>query len=484
MIKWRSAKKESSVKCMKKTKIICSIGPASNEVEVMAKMVDAGMNVARINFSHATIEEREKVVSSVKEVRKNTGKHIGILYDTKGPEFRNGMLEHDEIKLIEGKEIRIVKEQVLGNSERFSVNHPSAIDSLSVGNSILLENGLMEIIVTSKEEDGVTCKVLHGGVLGNKKSLSVPGVQLDIPFISKEDREDILYACHHDADFIALSFVNTKEDVLEVKELLKQEGREDIKLIAKIESRTGVNNLDEIITECSGIMVARGDLGVEIPVYELPIIQKNIIKRVREKGKICIVATEMLESMKKNARPTRAEVSDVSNAVLEGTDAVMLSGETTTGKYPIETVKYMASICEFAEKNYNYNRKFEDLRHENITSTIAHGVVEAAHVLDVKAIVTPTISGYTAKRISNLKPKSIILAGCTSTEVANKLSLNWGVYPFVIPVYETVEEVMEHAKKAASEIANLNQGDTIILTGTFSNNLPTQTTNLMTIDQI
>lgn len=469
---------------MKKTKIICSIGPASNEVDVMTKMVDAGMNVARINFSHATIEEREKVVSSVKEVRKNTGKHIGILYDTKGPEFRNGMLENDEITLVEGKEIRIVKEQVLGNSERFSVNHSSAIDSLNVGNSILLENGLMEIIVTSKEEDGVTCKVLHGGVLGNKKSLSVPGVQLDIPFVSKEDYEDIIYACHHDADFIALSFVNTKEDILEVKNILRQEGCEDIKLIAKIESRTGVNNLDEIISECSGIMVARGDLGVEIPVYELPIIQKNIIKRVREKGKICIVATEMLESMKKNARPTRAEVSDVSNAVLEGTDAVMLSGETTTGKYPIETVKYMASICEFAEKNYNYNRKFADLRHENITSTIAHGVVEAAHVLDVKAIVTPTMSGYTAKRISNLKPKSIILAGCTSTEVANKLALNWGVYPFVIPVYDSVEEVMEHAKKAASEIANLNKGDTIILTGTFSNNLPTQATNLMTIDQI
>lgn len=469
---------------MKKTKIICSIGPASCPVEVMTKMVEAGMNVARINFSHATDEEKKAVVDSVHEVRKITGKHIGILYDTKGPEFRNGMLENGSINLVEGKTIRIVKEEVLGNEERFSVNHASAVDSLEVGNSILLENGLMEIIVVSKEEDGVTCKVLHGGVLGNKKSLSVPGVKLDIPFISDVDREDIIYACRHEADFIALSFVSTKEDILEVKKILEEENRIDIKLIAKIESRTGVNNLDEIIPECSGIMVARGDLGVEVPVYELPIIQKDIIKRVRERGKICVIATEMLESMKKNARPTRAEVSDVANAVLEGTDAVMLSGETTTGKFPVETVQYMASICEYAERNYNYNHKFADLRHENITSTIAHAVVEAAHVLDIKAIVTPTMSGYTAKRISNLKPRSLVLAGCTNEEVANKLTLNWGVYPFVIPVYDSVEDVMIEAKKAAKKMANLNAGDTIIMTGTFSNNLESQTTNLMTVDKI
>ena len=469
---------------MKKTKIICSIGPSSCPVEIMTKMVDAGMNVARINFSHATDEEKKNVVASVHEVRKITGKHIGILYDTKGPEFRNGMLENDSINLVEGKTIRIVKENVLGNEERFSVNHPSAIESLQVGNSILLENGLMEVIVTSKEEDGVTCKILHGGVLGNKKSLSVPGVHLDIPFVSEADREDIIYACRHEADFIALSFVNSRADILEVKKILEEENRTDIKLIAKIESRTGVNNLDEIIPECSGIMVARGDLGVEVPVYELPIIQKDIIKRVRERGKICVVATEMLESMKKNARPTRAEVSDVANAVLEGTDAVMLSGETTTGKFPIETVQYMASICEYAERNYDYSRKFADLRHENITSTIAHAVVEAAHVLDIKAIVTPTMSGYTAKRISNLKPKSIVLAGCTSEEVANKLTLNWGVYPFVIPVYDSVEDVLEKSKDAAKKMANLNPGDTIIMTGTFSNNLEAQTTNLMTVDRI
>ena len=259
---------------MKKTKIICSIGPSSCNIETMTKMVENGMNVARINFSHATLEEKQNVVASVKKVREMTKKTVGILYDTKGPEFRNGMLENDQITLEEGKTIRIVKENVLGNEERFSVNHPQAIDSLLVGNEILLENGLMKIEVISKEEDGVTCKIINGGVLGNKKSLSVPGVKLDIPFISEQDKEDIIYACEHDGDFIALSFVSTKEDVLEARELVKSCGHGDIKLISKIESTTGIDNIDEII-ECSdGIMVARGDLGVEAPMEELPYLQK------------------------------------------------------------------------------------------------------------------------------------------------------------------------------------------------------------------
>lgn len=469
---------------MKKTKIICSIGPASCSVETMTKMVESGMNVARINFSHATDEEKKNVVETVKKVRQLTGKHIGILYDTKGPEFRNGVLENGEIRLEEGKTIRVVKEDVLGTTERFSVNHSGAIESLKVGDMILLENGLMKIKVASVEEDGVTCVILNGGILGDRKSLSVPGVRLDIPFVSEQDREDIIYACHHDGDFIALSFVNTKDDVLAVKEILKQENREDMKLIAKIESQTGIDNLDEIIPEVNGIMVARGDLGVEVPMYELPIIQKMIIRKCREFGKIAIVATEMLESMKKNARPTRAEVSDISNAVLDGTDAVMLSGETTTGKFPVEAVSYMAGICKFAEENYNYNQKFDDLRSENITRTIAHSVVEAAHVLDVKAIIAPTMSGYTAKRISNLKPRSIILAGCTNENVANSLTLNWGVYPFVLPVYDSVGEVTKHAEEAAKKLTNLQKGDTIILTGSFSSRLEPMTTNLMTIDKL
>ena len=345
---------------MKKTKIICSMGPACTDPDIFEKMVLNGANVARINFSHATQEEKEKVVSVVKEVRKRTGENIGILYDTKGPEFRNGEMEPNTL-LVEGKKIRIVKNEVLGNEDRFSVNHPQALSNLKIGNNILLENGLMSIVVKSIEEDGVTCTIVSGGTLGSKKSLSVPGVELEIPFISKVDEEDIVYACHNDGDFLALSFVSNAQDVIDAKEILARESRSDMQIIAKIESMAGINNLDEIINVSDGIMVARGDLGVEVPMTKLPIYQKMIAKRCREESKICVVATEMLESMKTGLRPTRAEVSDVANAVLDGTDAVMLSGETTMGKSPIQTVAFMASIARDTEDyyvpNFTYNAK-------------------------------------------------------------------------------------------------------------------------------
>lgn len=308
---------------MKKTKIICSIGPASCDVSVMSEMVRSGMSVARINFSHATDKEKELVVDTVKKVREVTGCPIGILYDTKGPEFRNGMLENDSISLVDGETIRIVKDEVLGNSSRFSVNHPAALDCLSIGDEILLENGLMKIIVESKEENGVTCRIINGGVLGNKKSLSVPGVRLDIPFVSDDDYRDIVYACNHDGDFLALSFVSDKSDVLRVREILKEQNRSDMKVISKIESTTGIDNIKEIVSVSDGVMVARGDLGVEAPLAELPFLQKLIIEECHKQGKFSIVATEMLESMKKNSRPTRAEVSDIANAVLNGADCVM-----------------------------------------------------------------------------------------------------------------------------------------------------------------
>ena len=469
---------------MKKTKIICSIGPSSCNPDVMEEMVYAGMNVARINFSHATLEEKQNVVSVVKEVRKRTGEHVAILYDTKGPEFRNGMLENDEINLVEGKTIRVVKENVLGNEERFSVNYPKAIDSLKVGDIILLENGLMKIEVISIEDDGVTCKIIVGGILGNKKSLNVPGVNLDIPFISDIDREDLIYACLNDGDFVALSFVNTKEDVLEARKIFKEYGREDIRVISKIESAMGFDNLDDILEVSDGIMVARGDLGVEIPLQTLPFYQKTIIRKCREFGKICIVATEMLETMKKNARPTRAEVSDVANAVLDGTDAVMLSGETTTGKHPIEVVKYMAEICENAEKYYDYNKTFNSIREVDITETIAKSVVDSASMLDVKVIVAATMSGYSARKISNLKPNSFILATCPSDEVARSLALNWGVYPKTVHVYNSTDEIVEDAKIHAANFLNLQKGDIIVITGGFPNNSITKKTNFIKIDEI
>ena len=468
---------------MKKTKIICSIGPSSCDSQIMEQMVLKGMNVARINFSHATLEERQNVVKSVNEVRNKTGKTIAILYDTKGPEFRNGILENDEINLISGNKIRIVKQSVLGNEERFSVNHPQAIDSLNIGNYILLENGLMSIKVISKEEDGVTCEVINGGVLGNKKSLSVPSVHLDIPFISETDKEDIIYACSHEADFIALSFVSTKEDVLEARDIIKKYNREDIKLISKIESTTGLENLNEIINVSDGIMIARGDLGVEAPMEDLPILQKKIIKECRKQGKFCIVATEMLESMKKNTRPTRAEVSDVANAVLNGADAVMLSGETTTGKYPIETVGYMAKICENTEKYLEYSINIEHIS-KTIGSAIATNVVETAHLLDAKVIVAATISGKTAERISNLKPSCCVLATCTDENVARGLMLNWGVYPVVTKKYTSTDEIVNDAILKAKKFIKLEENDIILITGGFNNNVKFNSTDFIKIEQI
>ncbi|MEG0137824.1 MAG: pyruvate kinase [Bacilli bacterium] len=469
---------------MKKTKIICSIGPASCPVEVMTKMVEVGMNVARINFSHATLEERIAVVKSVKEVREITGKNIAILYDTKGPEFRNGMVKNGEITLTDGKTIRVVKENILGDEQRFSVNHPQAIDSLEVGSVILLENGLMKIEVISKEEDGVTCKIISGGILGNKKSLNVPGAHLDIPFISEQDKEDIIYACQHEGDFIALSFVSTKEDVLAAKEILKKFNREDMKIISKIESTTGVDNLDSIIEESDGIMVARGDLGVEVPMEQLPIFQKMIIEKCREYGKTVIVATEMLESMKKNVRPTRAEVSDVANAVLDGTDAVMLSGETTMGKFPVDVVRFMADICENTEKYYDYDYVFENKRKQDTTEAIAESVVSCSESLETKAIVTCTMSGYSANKISNLKPKNIIIATCPTTNVVRSLALSWGVYPVLVTPYKTTDEIIATAKDKACEMLNLKDGDNIIITGGFHLQNNEKTTNFLKIEQI
>ena len=473
----------SCITKIKKTKIICSIGPASTDPLIMSQMVEAGMNVARINFSHATAEEKLAVVASVHKVREMTGKNVAILYDTKGPEFRSGMMENDEIKLEEGKTIRMVKETVLGTAERFSVNHPQAIDNLDVGSIVLLENGLMKIQVISVEDDGVTCKIINGGVLGNKKSLNAPGIKLDIPFISDIDREDIIYACEHEGDYLALSFVSCKEDVLEAREILKQYNREDLKIISKIESTTGIENIDSIIDVSDGIMVARGDLGVEVPMQQLPKYQKLIIQKCREKGKFVIVATEMLESMKKSARPTRAEVSDVANAVLDGTDAVMLSGETTVGKFPVDVVRYMAEICKDTEEYYDYDYEFDSEREVDITETIANSVINATSVLGIDLIIASTASGYTARKISNLKPRCLVLAVTNSEDVAHSLALNYAVYPIVVPASETIDGTISVAKQKAKEIMGIKEGDIIAITGGLPQN-GAKTTNLLKIEQL
>ncbi|MDO5003751.1 MAG: pyruvate kinase [bacterium] len=468
---------------MKKTKIVCSIGPSSSDVEVMKEMVEAGMNVARINFSHATMEERVKVVDSVRKVRKLTGKSVALLWDTKGPEFRSGVLENDSIELIPGNTIRIVKEDVLGNQERFTVNHPEALSDLEVGDTVLLENAKMKVEVTSVEEDGVTCKIIDGGTLGNRKSMSVPGKALNIPYISDVDRQDIIYACEHGGEFLAISFVSTKQNVLEVREILKEYHREDMKIICKIENQIGIDNLRDILTVSDGVMIGRGDLGTEIPSEEVPHAQKLMIRICREMGKVVITATEMLETMMENSRPKRAETSDIANAVLDGTDAVMLSGETTVGKHPIETVRAMANICEVAEKYAEFDY-ITGREVDTVPGAIAEGVVESSNRLGAKLICAATISGKTAATISNLKPKAPILALCPDEKTGRRLALNWGVYPADLKVCNSTDEVLNLSVERAKEFMDLEEGDKLIITGGFPNTDENRTTNLMKIEVI
>lgn len=466
---------------MKKTKIVCSIGPATNKKEVFRKLVHAGMNVARVNFSHATIEERETVRDLVAWINEEEKHNIGLLYDTKGPEFRSGEAIEEGIELIPGNTIRVVKENVIGNNDRFSVNHPEALDSLEIGSTIQLENGLMKIEVISKEEDGVTCKVINGGILKSKKSLFVPGVKLDIPFISEVDKEDIIYACENNGDFLALSFVSTKEDVLEARKIINEQ-KSNMKIVSKIESKTGIDNLDEILSVSDGVMVARGDLGEEVPISLLPVYQKLIIRKAREHGKFCIVATEMLESMKKNSRPTRAEVTDVANAVLDGTDAVMLSGETTVGAYPVETVQFMASIANDAEEHSENH--FGYLGKIGRTECIARSAVDLTKYVDVKAIVAEAISGYSTRMISNFRPNCPILATCTTKEVARSLALNYGVYTTLVPLMDDTDELVELVKEKAIDYFKLEAEEKIIITGGLPAINNVRLTNFLKIEEI
>ena len=470
---------------MKKTKIICSIGPASNDYEkAFKKMVLNGMNVARINFSHATIEERETVVSLVKKVNQELNKHVAILYDTKGPDFRTGKAQEGGIQLVEGNQIRIVKEDVIGTEEAFTVNYKDALDDIPEGAHVLLEDGLMELEVTAKEKDALSCTIISGGVLLDRKGVNVPGVTLNVPFISEQDREDIIYACQHDGDYLALSFVDEKEDVLQAREILKEQNREDMLVISKIESETAIDNIDDIIEVSDGIMVARGDLGVEVPVVNLPIYQKTIIEKCRAQGKFCIVATEMLSSMQKSARPTRAEVSDIANAVIDGTDAVMLSGETTTGKHPIEAVTYMANVCENTEKYLQYQEKVETVYQMDVSSSIAKGVVEITNDIDIQAIITATMTGHTTRNISNLRPNTMIIAACPNEDVAHKLALNFGVYPMITDLSGSTDEIVKKCTEQAKKEFGLKENDLVVVTGGFPNSTTTPRTNYLKIETL
>ena len=451
---------------MKRTKVIASVGPASDCIEVMSEMANNGMDCARINLSHANEEDILKIIDVVRKVRKICNKPIAIMYDTKGPEFRTLKFKDGKVSLKKGETIKMSKTCILGNENEFGVNHSEAIDFIKLGNKVLIDNALLELEVIEKKEDYVVLKALGKGDIKDYKTINVPGVDLKLDFISEVDEKDIAFAATHACDYLALSFVTAKEDVIAARKIIEEAGG-DALIISKIESNKGIENINEIIDVSDGIMVARGDLGVEVAMERLPMLQKEIIKKCRQKGKFAIVATEMLASMYENPRPTRAEVSDVANAILDGTDCVMLSGETTVGKYPIESVEIMSRICKYVESTIDYTKHTSYKGTIGISDTIAKLVIAAAEYSDIKLIVTPTMSGFTARKISNFRPNPLILALCPSSHIAEKVVLNFGVKAIVTDVFENMGEMSKKAKEIAQKEFNLNEGDLIVITGGF-----------------
>lgn len=432
----------------------------------MSEMVNRGMDCARINLSHAKQEDILKTIDVVRQVRKICDVPVAIMYDTKGPEFRTLRFKDGGVTLNKDDTIKMSKNCEYGNSEEFGVNHSEAIDFIKVGHKVLVDNALYELEVIDKEDDFVLLKALDDVKIQDHKTINIPGVDLKLDFISDADKIDIAFAAQHSCDYLALSFVNTGDDVIAARKIIEEAGG-DACIISKIESRMGIENIDEIIDESEGIMVARGDLGVEVPMEELPMLQKDIIRKCREKGKFAIVATEMLASMYDNPRPSRAEVSDVANAILDGTDCVMLSGETTIGQYPIPAVAIMSRICEYVESTIDYTKHVAYKGTITTSDTIAKLVVDAVEYSDIKLIVTTTMTGFTASKISNLRPNSMILACCPSSHIAEKIVLNFAVKPVITNIYESTDEMVESAKTIAKREFNLETGDLIVVTGGF-----------------
>lgn len=453
---------------MKKTKIICSIGPSTQTWENFKGLVEAGMNVARINFSHATLEERKIDEDLVYRAREELGANIAILYDTKGPDLRTCNFVGDYIELVAGKTIRIVEDDVEGTSDAISFNYKGIIKDLKEGMNVLIDDGFYKLVVESVDEDGngATCRIMNGGTIKSRRGVCIPGVNLDIPYVSEKDKEDIKYACDHDGEYLAISFVNSAENINEVRKLCAEFGKPDMPIISKVETQYAMDNLDEIVEASDYIMIARGDLGVETGVENLPLYQQMMIDVCHKKGKGVIMATQMMHSMKKNIRPTNAEVTDVSNAVLAGCDAVMTSDETTMGDYPVETIQNMALICENAEKITKYNlADYHCLKGTDIHNAIVKLAVESTKELPIKAVVTSTLTGKTAWDISCLRPNSYIVATTTDEKVARRLALKWGVYSKVVAPTEDIDVIAANGLEAAKEILDLNEKDLVAVVG-------------------
>ena len=470
---------------MRKTKIVCTLGPACSDKQTLIEMSKAGMNVARLNFSHNTHADHEKRIALIKEVREELGLPIAIMLDTKGPEYRIKTFKNGKITLKEGDTFTFTADEVEGDETRVSVNYKGLPHDLEKGDIILLNNGLLSFEVTDKTDTDVLCRVVIGGELSDRKSMSFPNKTLKQKYLSDQDKQDIKFGIEHDIDFIACSFVSCRQDLLDVKNYLSELGASGIDLIAKIENRSGVDNIEEISGECDGIMVARGDMGVEIPFEELPAIQKKIITKCRMLGKRVITATEMLESMIYNVRPTRAEISDVANAVYDGTSAIMLSGETAAGKYPIQAVRTMARIAENTEKNIHYEKRFlsSEFKIKNTVDAISHATCGMAIDIDAKAIAVCSLSGMTARMVSRFRPPVDIVGLTTSEKTWHKLSLSWGVTPQMCENYPSTDVLFYNAQKLTKQVLGLCDGDKIVITGGVTNG-KSGNTNLIKVERV
>ncbi len=451
---------------MRKTKIICTIGPSSESEERLRELMLAGMNVARFNFSHGTHEEHKKKFDRVIKVSSELGVQVATMLDTKGPEIRLKDIEGGRTELVSGQKFILTTEDILGNSEKVAITYKNLKDDITVGTTILIDDGLIEMVVDAIEETDIICTVVNGGPISNHKGVNVPGAVLSMPYISEVDRSDIMFGCDMGFDFLAASFVRCREDILEVRKIL-DEHNSHMKIIAKIENMQGIHNLEDILTVSDGIMVARGDMGVEIPMEEVPVMQKRMIKLAEAQGKHVITATQMLESMIKNPRPTRAETTDIANAIYDGTTAIMLSGESAAGLYPVEAVKTMARIAERTEQDIDYNgrmKKRENIDGFDVTTAISHATCTIAMDLKAAAIVTVTISGFTAGMIARYKPNCPIIACSVSPRICRQLSLSWGVTPVWIARENTTDDLFEEAVRAVEEAGYVKKGDKVVLT--------------------
>ncbi len=469
---------------MRKTKIICTLGPACESEEKLKELMLAGMDVARFNFSHGTHEDQKKRLAKVLKVSNELNLNISVLLDTKGPEIRLRDFEGGKAELVTGQTFILTTEELLGTSQKASITYKGLKNDISVGNTILIDDGLIEMVVQEITDTDIVCQVINGGFVSNHKGVNVPGAILSMPYVSEVDREDILFGIEMGYDFLAASFARCKEDILEVRQILK-EHNSPMKIIAKIENMQGIQNLEEILSVSDGIMVARGDMGVEIPMEDVPVLQKKMIKMAVNQGKHVITATQMLESMIKNPRPTRAEATDIANAIYDGTTAIMLSGESAAGLYPVDAVKTMAKIAERAEQDIDYRgrmQKNHDHTCPDITEAISYATCTTAMDLNAAAIITVTMSGFTAEMISKYKPGCSIIGCSVNPRVCRQLNLLWGVAPLLVEREENAEELFEEAVRNARKAGYVKQGDTVVLTAGVPLGTPGRTNMIRVVE--